>query len=997
MTTTEARWPPPASTEAAALGMQKLEDSLAHQADGEQEAVLEWARAPEAAAMLAAAFGSSPHLTELIVRHIGHVRGWCANGPGWALDDALGALAPDGASGTAEEPGIEALMARLRTAKQRAALAIALADIGGVWTIEEITAALSRMADACLSAAVRALLRQADARGDLSLPDRSEPEKDCGYVILAMGKLGACELNYSSDIDLIVLYNQDKVRSARPERIAQTFQRITRDLVRIMEERTAQGYVFRTDLRLRPDPASTPIALSGAAAEIYYASLARTWERAAMIKARPCAGDLAEGERFLTEIRPFIWRTSLDFAVVEEFGTMRARVTSRAAKGMRQTGGFDVKLGSGGIRDIEFFVQTQQLVFGGREVALRTPKTLDALEQLAEARHIAPGSAEDLAGAYRFWRRVEHRLQMIDDRQTHLLPDGPEELGQAAAFLGYGDRAGLETDVAAVRELVELCTGDLFAGQRHKPGPAMSFEGLDVDPETLAQLEGLGFRDAEAAFATVNGWMRGRARATLTERGRTILAHLAPTLLERIGETGDPGATLMRWDRFIGGLPAGVQLFSLLAANTELIDLLTELLSAAPIIADQLTSRPEQLDALLLPGFLSALPAAPELADDLSAALSVSRHYEESLSIFRRWMNDQRLRAAVHLLRDPAANATTARFLSDAVETALAALLPLVADEFAIRHGRVEGAGLAILALGKLGSREMTIGSDLDLILVFDAPDREASSDGEKPLNAGVYFTRLTQRFINAITAPMKAGVLFELDMRLRPSGNAGPLATSLEGFVNYQRKDAWTWEHMALTRARPVAGDARLMARLAEETRAVLCKPREPTALAKDVREMRQRIAEQFAAASPWDVKYAEGGLIDISFAAQYLMLSAGAERPALVGPDMRAALSNLADAGLLSAEDKETLGAGYDLCLQIQAYLRLASATQIDVAKADHQVRRGLSRIVLGQRELGPRELGRQDGAGTHGAGTFDDATRVLETRLAACRAVYEALVAG
>ncbi|MEM1398709.1 MAG: bifunctional [glutamine synthetase] adenylyltransferase/[glutamine synthetase]-adenylyl-L-tyrosine phosphorylase [Pseudomonadota bacterium] len=937
-----ASWPLPAEADMVDLAFQRLADA----AQKDTNINLDWAEQLGQRAMLASLFGNSPHLTEAALRNFGTVRQCWDDGPESAIDDILSTVV----NSAGEERSTEKLMADLRIAKQRVGLAIALADISGTWPLESVTSTLSRLADTCLQTAISCLLRQADKRGDIDLSNPADPQTDCGYVVLAMGKLGARELNYSSDIDLIVLFNQEKVRSPRPERLPQTFQRITRDLVRIMEERTAEGYVFRTDLRLRPDPGSTPIALNCTTAELYYASLARTWERAAMIKARPCAGDIAEGHRFLSEISPFVWRVSLDFAVVEEISDMRARVATRAAKRTRQAGGYDVKLGPGGIRDIEFFVQTQQLTFGGREIPLRTPKTLDGLQALADSGRVGQPVADGLARAYRTWRTVEHRLQMVDDRQTHVMPTKPSDIDRIATFLGHDSRTSMEESLASTRGLVEQTVASYFGGSSSEAKLGMSFEGADPDPDTLEELRTLGFEEPERIFGLINGWMRGRARATRTDRGRQLLAQLAPSLVRRLTETGDPIATLARWDRFISGLPAGIQLFSLLAAHEELIGLLTELLSAAPIIADGLANRPDQLDALLLPDFLTQLPSADDLAADLATALSVSRHYEESLSIIRRWMNDQRLRTAVHLLRDPSNNTSCMAFLSRAVETALSTLLPLVARDFAATHGRIKGGGLAVIALGKLGSGEMDIGSDLDLILVFDAPKTDAKSDGEKPLNSGVYFARLTQRFITAMTAPMKVGTLFELDMRLRPSGNAGPLATSLESFTKYQSDDAWTWEHLALTRARVIAGPEELVERLQSEITSVLRRARDKEKTRTDILDMRARIAAQFGTEDVWDVKYARGGLMDIGFISQYFQLIHGADQPDLLHASTTEALRRLGQTGIAPADQVDRLIAGLTLCLRIQAYLRVTVGRQIEMDKAEPQVRRGLTRIVLG-----------------------------------------------
>ena len=583
--------------------------------------------------------------------------------------------------------------------------------------------------------------------------------------------------------------------------------------MRILDERTGDGYVFRTDLRLRPDPRSTPLAISVPAALTYYETVGQNWERAALIKARPVAGDLIAARHFLAELQPFVWRKNLDFAAIEDIHSIKRQIQAHKGGGRIAVEGHDIKTGRGGIREIEFFAQTQQLIWGGRMRALRVGPTCAALRALAATGRIDAAACDALIDHYRFLRRVEHRLQMVEDAQTHRLPSDRAGIARLAVFLGYKDPDGFVAELRARLGAVEKHYAELFEEAPSLAGPGnLVFTGTEDDPETLATLARLGFAEPAQVAAMVRGWHHGRIRATRSQRAREILTEFVPELLRVFGGTAHPDTAILRFDRFLSQLPAGVQLFSLFHANPGLFSLVADIMAEAPLLAESLAHRPALLDAVLTAEFSARLPGRDGLADDLAALLSGARGFEDMLDLLRRWTNERRFQVGVQLLRRTIDGNEAGAALADIADAGLAALLPAVAADFARAHGEVPGGAFAIVAMGRLGSREMTLASDLDLILIYDAPDdvRRAPT-GPRPLAVSAYYARLSQRLISAMTAPTAEGRLYEVDMRLRPSGESGPIASSLAAFAQYQREAAWTWEHMALTRARPIAGDPAL------------------------------------------------------------------------------------------------------------------------------------------------------------------------------------------
>jgi glutamate-ammonia-ligase adenylyltransferase len=666
--------------------------------------------------------------------------------------------------------------------------------------------------------------------------------------------------------------------------------------------------------------------MSVAAAVAYYESVGQNWERAALIKARPVTGDRVAGRHFLRELRPFIWRKNLDFAAIQDIHSIKRQINAHRGGGRIAVAGHDIKTGRGGIREIEFFAQTQQLIWGGRMRELQVGPTCEALRRLASAGRIDTGTAEELIDDYRFLRRLEHRLQMVDDAQTHALPPDRAGITQIGVFLGYPNLDAFVADLHGHLTSVERHYAELFEQAPSLAGPGnLVFTGADDDRETLETLARLGFAEPASVSALVRSWHHGRLRATRSQRAREILTELVPELLHIFGATPHPDAALRRFDQFLSRLPAGVQLFSLFHANPGLLALVAEVMAGAPRLAEQLAQRPALLDAVLTEGFFAPLPERPVLATELGQVLASSRDFEDTLDALRRWAGDRRFQVGIQLLRRALDGAQAGAVLADIAEATLALLLPAVEAEFALRHGRVRGGAFAVIGMGRLGSREMTLASDLDLILIYDAPASSETSDGAHPLPVASYYARLSQRLIGAITAPTAEGRLYAVDMRLRPSGEAGPIASHFAGFARYQREAAWTWEHMALTRARPVAGDAALCRRITETLEAVLRSARDPRRLVIDVADMRRRIAEENPHPSPWDLKNRRGGLIDLEFVVQYLILREAAASPQILRRGTAQAPRAIGEEGLLPQQAARELGEAVTLLRDVQAVLTL------------------------------------------------------------------------
>ncbi|HWT08490.1 MAG TPA: bifunctional [glutamine synthetase] adenylyltransferase/[glutamine synthetase]-adenylyl-L-tyrosine phosphorylase [Roseomonas sp.] len=896
----------------------------------------DFAASPPGRALLEALGGHSPYLAELAIRESATLLLLADIGPDEAMARALDPLGRiDPATPRA------AVATLLRQAKRQGALTAAVADIAGLWPLDRVTGALSDLAEASIDAACAHLLRDAAARGEINLPGagRTDPRlvgRNSGLVVLGMGKLGGRELNYSSDVDLMVLYDPT-VAAYHADRAGAVYVRIARDLVRLLEERTAEGYVFRTDLRLRPDPAATPLAVSIPAAITYYESMGQNWERAAMIKARPVGADRAAGEAFLREIRPFVWRRHLDFAAVADIHSIKRQIHAhKGAKGAHDTvqvAGHDVKLGRGGIREIEFTAQVLQLIWGGRDPGLRDPTTLGALASLATAGKIDRRAAADLADAYVFLRNLEHRLQMVADRQTHRMPEDEDGIARTASFFGFPDADAFRAAFTAHLRKVERHYGRMFEAEptlaAEEVKGSLVFTGVEDDPATIATLRAMGYENPSGIAAMVRGWHHGHARAIRSERARELLTALMPSLLSAFARQRTPDAALARLDGVFGRLAAGVQVLSLLQRNPVLMDRLAAILGAAPQLADHLSRHTAALEGLLV----GAGGTIGNAATTLPALLKDARHVEEAMEAARRLVLEGKFEidaAAMEGAVDVDAAGEARSALADA---AIAGLLPHIESEFAARFGKVKGGALAVVALGKLGGREMLPGSDLDLILIYDhAPVAEASEGRAKrgqpaprSLPVSQYFTRLAHQVIGGITAPGAEGKLYEVDMRLRPSGSKGPVAVSLAGFQRYHAEEAWTWERMALTRARVVAAPPGLKRKVEAAIRAALLRPDAAAKAIPDAVAMRGRMLRDLPPDGPWDVKLGRGGLVEVEFIAQALQLAHARQHPAVLATTTRLAIARLAGAGLLEAAEAQALTGAERLWRTISGLLRL------------------------------------------------------------------------
>ena len=947
--------PAAASAEQAALGLERWLEA-AKEADCSSDATAglgqfaaEAANHPLGRRLLESVFGNSPFLTSSIINDPEFTRGLLSAGPDETFSGIVDGLKQSRENGEGPALNDKDLARLLRIAKRRMALTVAIADITGVWPLDKITGALSDFAETALGMAAAHLLREAAGRGAFTLKWPGDPERESGLAVIAMGKLGARELNYSSDIDLVVFYDPERIETDNPDALPNHFIRLTRDLVRLMEERTTDGYVFRTDLRLRPDPGVTPIALSVLAAETYYESLGQNWERAAMIKARPVAGDLDAGAAFLEQLTPFIWRKNLDFAAIQDIQSIKRQIHAHSGGNHIAVAGHNIKLGRGGIREIEFFAQTQQLIWGGREAGLRAPGTCDALRALARHGRCAEDTVNDLIKAYGFLRRVEHRLQMINDEQTQTLPERPADLEKLARFLGFPGSDDFATELLSHLSLVQDRYGKLFgqaptlsADESVAGAGNLVFTGGDPDPETLSTLKELGFGNPKTVDSTVRAWHHGRYRAMRSTRAREILTELMPVLLKAIASTPAPDIALLRFDEFLAGLPSGVQLFSMFHSNPQLLDLVAEIMGKAPRLAQHLSRKPAILDSVLTPDFFDEPPGPDALLKELDGLLAGAGHMEQALDISRRWNGDRRFQVGVQCLRGLIAPQDAGHAFSNIAEAALRGLYPVLEEEFARRHGRFPGSGLAVIALGKLGSREMTAASDLDLVFIHTVPGGGLAgsgpgetSDGERPLDAARYFARLSQRLINGLTALTSEGLLYEVDMRLRPSGTKGPIASTLEGFIQYHAKSAWTWERMALTRARTLLGPPELCRRITDAIAHILTTPRDAESLLLDVADMRVRLHADRPTECLWALKNRRGGIVDMEFIAQYLTLKHAPAHGEILGGGTRRTFEALMKAGLLDADTGRLLIDALSLWQGLQGLLALTIEGELTVER--------------------------------------------------------------
>jgi glutamate-ammonia-ligase adenylyltransferase len=887
---------------------------------------------------LAPVFGASPYLASLARRDPTRLRHLLEAQPDARFEDLLFRTRGLGAT------DIETAKPGLRVLKAEAHLLTALCDLGGVWDLDAVTGALTRFADASLEAALTVAARAEVAAGRLNAVGEGEHGPVPGFFCIAMGKHGAYELNYSSDIDISVFYEPDDLPLVEGVETQGFAVRLTQRLADLMQDRTGDGYVFRVDLRLRPDPSSTPPAIPAPAAYEYYETVGQNWERAAFIKARACAGDIPLGQAFLRELVPFIWRKNLDFAAIADIHSIKRQIHIHKVDDRLTARGMDLKLGRGGIREIEFYVQTQQLILGGRHPDLRSPRTLDALAALVAAGHVTPEALADLTTAYHQLRAMEHRIQMLADEQTHRLPESETERKKVAALMGFDRIRSFDAAVERTLKTVNRRYGELFPDEEALSSRfgSLIFTGVDDDPETLATLARMGFSNPPRVSQTIRGWHHGHIAATRTERGRELFTRLAPRLLDAAQATGSADAAFDRFAAFFSRLSSGVQLQSLFLAQPALFELIVQVMAYAPRLASTLARRPAAIDAMLDGDFFQPI-ALEEDRHGMAHAVAQTEGFEGAMDAVRRVHREQAFRVGVQVMSGSAGADVAGQAFADLADLCIDALAPVALAE-AVRVGGAFEGEVAVVALGKCGSREMSAGSDLDLMTLYRGAPGAASSI--KEWSADVFFGRFTQRLIAALSTPTGEGELYEVDMQLRPSGTKGPVAVSQAAFEDYYAREAETWELMALTRARVAWASSPAFAADAQAAiETALRRPRDRARTAADVREMRELMERERPPKGAWDLKLSPGGLVDIEFAAQFLQLAHAAEGGPLEANTAQAlAAADIGD--LAPAEPLAALKTAWELQQALTQLLKLALTAEDDPADQPKAFRQLLAR---------------------------------------------------
>jgi glutamate-ammonia-ligase adenylyltransferase len=803
----------------------------------------------EAGEAIALLFSSQPNKINQLIRGVGgcspYLKGLLEIEYEWVLS-ALGSqenILNAEFSRLKKTPSSE-IKTALRVTKRRVALWSALCDFSGIWELNDVTNMLTQFADLACQLALKVALETELSRGNIpGLEIDHSPEKT-GMFVLAMGKMGAHELNYSSDIDLICFFDETQFLEEKYFDARKGFIRATRLMSSILSDLTEDGYVFRTDLRLRPDPSVNPVCIATETAERYYESLGRTWERAAYIKARVVAGDTKAGINFLHSLTPFVWRKYLDFAAIEDAHDIRLRIREhKGLGGALKLLGHNIKLGSGGIREIEFFTQTRQLIAGGRDIDLRVRGTIDGLKNLSKKGWINKTVSEKLISHYTLYRNIEHRLQMVHDAQTHDLPKSIEGMERLSCMMGTTPDLLAKDLLFSLKEVNQLTEG--------------FFKPTKLD---------LTFSLSEMETKVVDRW---RSYPSLrSPRAEHIFNRLRPKILEKIRSTDKSNNALIAFDKFLVGLPTGVQLFSLFEANPQLIDLLVDIVGTAPALANHLAKSPVVFDAVIGGDFWTPWPKLTTLESQLSNLIKLETDYEQKLEVSRKWKKEWHFRIGVHLLRGITNVNQAGTQYAELAETVLKVIFPVVISEFSKKYGKPPGRGASIFSMGSLGATHLNSTSDLDLIVIYDAEGIEFS-DCPTPLNSRLYYTRLTQALVTAMTVEMSQGKLYEVDMRLRPSGRKGPVATSWTSFKDYQTNEAWAWEHLALTRGRVICGNSELSINI-EDFRLQLIKNVRPEVAVRSLKEMREKIQKIDLNNNKWEFKQGIGRMQDIELFSQ-------------------------------------------------------------------------------------------------------------------------------
>jgi [glutamine synthetase] adenylyltransferase / [glutamine synthetase]-adenylyl-L-tyrosine phosphorylase len=823
-----------------------------------------------------------------------------------AGDGAQAAPPPD--LGAAPRADWQGLLRRYRTAESTR---LVWRDVLGLDDVDATLAGSTRLAETCLRLALAALEAEFAQRYGVVRNSDGEAQR---LVVFGLGKLGGGELNFSSDIDLVYAYPQDgESDGARALAAGDYFARFGQQLAKLLDEVTADGFSHRVDLRLRPFGNAGRIALSFAAMEQYFQREGRDWERYAWQKARPVAGDIAAGERFLETLRPFVYRRYLDYGALDGLREMKAAIAAEVA---RKELAEDIKRGPGGIREIEFLVQALQLIRGGREPELRERRLLPALAALMRGGHVAADTGQALAEAYRFLRRVENRLQMLRDAQTHALPDADIDRSRVARGLGFNDWNSLHAMLDAHRGRVASEFDALLAprGRAQEPSELAAYWRALPESGDASGLAAAGFGDVETLDGSLRDFARAPGVRDLSDAARARLDRVLPALLAAAARSSQPDAAVRRVLPLLHTLLRRASYLALLDEQPAALARLVDVLAGSALLAERIAAHPLLLDELLDLRISGPTPDHDALAaecrqvlreGDVEAALMALNEIRQALSF----------RIALATLDARQSAQSSARQLAWLADAVVAVVLELAQREVARAHGRIEGARFAVLGYGSLGGEELGFGSDLDLVFLYDAPN-DAASDGARPLDAPRWFARLAQKIVALLGTVTGAGRLYETDVRLRPDGAKGLLVSSLASFAEYQRERAWTWEHQALVRARAIAGDEALLAAFDAVRTEVLARERDAARLREDIVAMRRRMRAELdrSDATRFDLKQGAGGLVDLEFLLQCLVLGDASRHRELLSPRATPQLLRAAcEAGLLEAQACDALVAAH------------------------------------------------------------------------------------
>lgn len=831
-------------------------------------------------------FRHSPFLSHCALRDLAFLKEIWEHGPDTCFT-RLVARMKDDLAGLADR---DQLMCELRLIRRRVALLTGLADIAGHWPLDRVTQALSDFADGALSASISHLLRQAAETGDINLVDPYFPEDQCGYVTLAMGKHGGRELNYSSDIDLIVIYEPTQIDYRGSRSHQQFVERLTRNLIAIMQEVTVDGYVCRVDLNLRPDPSATPLAVSMAAAQTYYRNRGENWERAAMIKARPAAGDLALGRQFLDSLTPFIWRESMDFWLLQDMRRMKRRINAHKGGGDLGVAGHNVKLGRGGIREIEFYAQTQQLIYGGADPYLRCSRTVEALTTLAEAGHISEKAADELTESYEFLRQLEHRLQMVDDQQTQTMPSDADGIQRMASFMAFDGvdefEAALLENLARVESyfsrLFETTPGDGI------PAADWSFLSERAEDRTLAAIKALGFADSTETYRRLRRWHHAGFRSCRSDRARKMLCQLVPEIARAAARTPDPDATLEALEAFLSRLPSGLRLLSTVSAHANLLGLLFEIITLSPRLADELVRHSERLQLATAPAFFGLLPDARVMRVECADIAGKATDMQGALDNIGSRAQDYRFQIAVNLLRHTIDAHDAGLVLSDLADAITEQVRAIARTKAA---GDCSGEAMAVVAIGAWGRRELAPAAPAELLFICDEDDAGPSC-------------KMARQVVGICAASSSHGPLCLIETSRELWGAPGPIVVSLDAFVSHLAHKASAEQLIALADLRVVCGPPEFRTKIENAARTLLTSQSAADILRDHVKAHIDDVEALAGFQATNDLFLCAEILVTLDESVRSLQVRHARTKPKLMTPSIPKALNAFASIALVNAD---------------------------------------------------------------------------------------------